>query len=100
MAVTRNLRGILWMVASGLCFVGVAAIVKHLGGRVPAAQAAFLRYLLGLVFLIPVLRPMWREGLSRGALGLFCARGASHTLAVVLWFFAMATLPVAEVSAM
>ncbi|MGY9049874.1 MAG: EamA family transporter, partial [Rhodobacterales bacterium] len=53
----RPLAGILWMVVTGLCFVGVTALVKTLHGRVPAAESAFLRYLMGLVFLIPV----WRE---------------------------------------
>ena len=42
----------------GKAFVGraVTALVKFLGGRVPAAEAAFLRYLLGLVFQHPVNR--------------------------------------------
>ena len=43
--------GILWMLLSGLCFVGVTALVKFLGPRIPAVEAAFLRYVLGLVFL-------------------------------------------------
>ncbi|HBS99104.1 MAG TPA: EamA family transporter, partial [Citreicella sp.] len=45
------------MIVTGLCFVGVTALVKLLAGRVPAAESAFLRYLLGLVFLVP----MWRS---------------------------------------
>ncbi|MEL6700788.1 MAG: EamA family transporter, partial [Pseudomonadota bacterium] len=78
----RPLVGIFWMVVTGLCFVAVAAIVKHLGGRVPAAEAAFLRYLLGLVFLIPMIRPMMAEGLTRWGAGMFAARGVVHSLGV------------------
>ncbi|MEL6549213.1 MAG: DMT family transporter [Pseudomonadota bacterium] len=96
----RPLLGVFWMVITGLLFVGVAAVVKHLGGRVPAAEAAFLRYVLGLVFLLPMIGPMAREGLSRETLGLFGLRGAAHALGVILWFYAMGILPVAEVSAM
>ncbi|MEO0485809.1 MAG: DMT family transporter [Pseudomonadota bacterium] len=96
----RPLYGVFWMVITGFLFVGVAAVVKHLGGRVPAAEAAFLRYLLGLVFLVPMVRPMLREGLSRQAGGLFALRGLVHSLGVITWFFAMGTLPVAEVAAM
>lgn len=96
----RPLFGIFWMVMTGFLFVGVAAVVKHLGGRVPAAEAAFLRYVLGLIFLIPMIRPMWREGLTRWAAGMFAARGFAHALGVMSWFFAMGILPVAEVSAM
>jgi hypothetical protein len=35
------------MVVTGFCFVAVTASVKMVGGDVPAAQAAFLRYALG-----------------------------------------------------
>ena len=95
-----NLVGIFWMILTGLCFVGVAAVVKHMGGRVPAAQAAFLRYFLGLVFLIPMIRPMMAEGIDGWGLRMFGLRGITHTLAVITWFYAMSVLPVAEVSAM
>ena len=33
-------------------------------------------------------------------MGQFMARGIFHTLAVVLWFFAMTQIPIAEVTAM
>ncbi|MEM1375018.1 MAG: DMT family transporter [Pseudomonadota bacterium] len=97
---SRPLRGIFWMVVTGLLFVGVASIVKHLGGRVPAAEAAFLRYVLGLVFLIPMIGPMRREGFTRATGSLFVLRGGVHALGVITWFFAMGILPVAEVAAL
>ena len=97
---SRPLAGILWMLATGACFVGVTAIVKHVGDGVPAAQAAFLRYALGLVFLVPMLRPMLAARLSRRALGLFGMRGAAHTAGVLCWFYAMTQIPLAEVTAM
>ncbi len=96
----RPLAGILWMLLTGLCFVAVTATVKHLGQAVPAAQAAFLRYALGLVFVIPMIRPMLRSGLGRRGATLAGLRAAAHTLAVILWFFAMARIPIADVTAM
>ena len=97
---SRPVAGILWMVVTGLCFVAVTAIVKHLGDAVPAAQAAFLRYVLGLVFLLPMIRPILAARLGRRQLALFAGRGLAHTVAVILWFFAMARIPIAEVTAM
>ena len=94
------LRGVLWMVITGILFVGVTALVKVLGTRVPAPQAAFLRYLLGLVFLLPVLTALRDLRLDRGTWGLIAARGAFHTLGVALWFYAMARIPIADVTAM
>jgi len=94
------LRGVFWMVVTGLLFVGVIGSVKVLGTRVPAPQAAFLRYLLGLVFFLPVLRPLLRMRADRGTWALLGARGLVHALGVALWFFAMARIPIADVTAM
>ncbi|MEJ6397663.1 DMT family transporter [Yoonia sp. 208BN28-4] len=100
MQTTSTTRGIFWMAVTGLNFVAVTAIVKHVGSDVPAAQGAFLRYLLGLVFLIPMIRPIISAHLSRRQVKLFVWRGVVHTLAVILWFYAMARIPIAEVTAM
>ena len=96
----RPLVGIFWMLVTGALFVAVTAVVKHVGSGVPAAEAAFLRYALGLVFLIPMIRPILRARLSRQSVGLFAIRGVAHTLAVILWFHAMTKIPIAEVTAM
>lgn len=92
--------GIAWMVVTGLCFVMVTALVKLLGGRIPAAESAFLRYLLGLVFLLPVWRQLAATRLTRRQWRLFGMRGAVHTVGVMLWFYAMTRIPIAEVTAM
>ena len=88
------------MVLTGLFFVGVTAIVKHLDGRMPAAQSAFLRYLMGLVFLLPMLGTLRAAKLDRKALALFSLRGFLHALGVILWFYAMSRISIAEVTAM
>lgn len=88
------------MILTGLNFVAVTAVVKHLGNEVPAAQAAFLRYVLGIVFLIPMIKPILAARLTGRQIKLFVTRGVVHTLAVILWFFAMARIPIADVTAM
>ncbi|NIZ60123.1 EamA family transporter [Sedimentitalea sp. CY04] len=88
------------MLITGMCFVAVTALVKFLGDRLPAAEMAFLRYLLGLVFLLPMLGSMRRTHVSARMWGLFAARGVVHSGAVILWFFAMTQIPLAEVTAM
>ena len=97
---SKPILGVFWMVVTGLMFVGVTAVVKHVGSDVPAAQAAFLRYVLGLVFLLPMIKPILAAHLTTRQKKLFWTRGAVHTLAVILWFFAMARIPIAEVTAM
>lgn len=88
------------MLVTGLCFVAVTALVKMVGPRLPAAETAFLRYALGAVFLIPMIKPILQANLSKRQVGLFAARGVMHTGGVVLWFYAMARIPIAEVTAM
>lgn len=97
---TRPVLGVFWMVVTGLLLVGVTALVKYLGTDIPAPQAAFIRYALGLVFLLPMIRPILRADLSAKQWGLFAARGLAHSIGVALWFFAMARIPIADVTAM
>ncbi|WP_300583108.1 DMT family transporter [Marivita sp.] len=92
--------GIFWMVMTGICFVAVTALVKTLGGRIPAAESAFLRYVIGLVFLIPVWRELIAIKLTPRQKKLFGIRGIVHSLGVILWFYAMTRIPIAEVTAM
>jgi drug/metabolite transporter (DMT)-like permease len=98
-AATRPVEGIVWMLASGVCFVAVNGIVRHLGTDLPAAQSAFLRFGWGVILLLPALSGIVRRGLPPGTLPLFLGRGLVHAAAVIFWFFAMARIPVAEVTA-
>ncbi len=97
---SQNLTGVFWMVVTGICFLGVTALVKFMGTRIPAAEAAFLRYALGLVLLLPMLKDFSQNLPDRGLFILFAARGVVHTVGVVLWFFAMSRIPLADVTAM
>lgn len=92
--------GVFWMFVTGLCFVAVTALVKYLGDDMPAAQSAFLRYLLGLVFLLPMLSSLRAVRFTRENLTFFGLRGFLHALGVVLWFYAMTQISLAEVTAM
>ena len=98
--VNRPLVAVSWMLLTGLLFVGVTAIVKHVGTDLPPAQSAFLRYVTGLVFVIPLIKLIKKANLSRNELTLFAWRGLAHSIGVILWFYAMAILPMAEVTAM
>ena len=96
----RPLTGIFWMLVTGLCFIAVTALVKIMGPRLPAGEAAFLRYAMGLVFLIPVFGSLRAAQLTRRQWGIFTLRGICHAVGVILWFYAMVRIPIAEVTAM
>ena len=99
------------MILSTICFVAVTVIVKFNGPVVPAAEAAFLRYLVGLIMFLPFFYLTLfgvkddADKKSVDSLNLFVNwkwfffRGLAHALGVILWFYSMARLPIAEVTA-
>tara|TARA_R110002072_G_scaffold3759_21_gene26906 strand:- start:3118 stop:4035 length:918 start_codon:yes stop_codon:yes gene_type:complete len=93
-------QGIVWMLASTLLFVGVTGIVHHLGSDMPSVEGAFLRYAFGSLIMLPVLVKLARrQRPSNFAIKLYTLRGLLHGLAVMFWFYAMARIPIAEVTA-
>jgi drug/metabolite transporter (DMT)-like permease len=87
------------MLFAGLCFVGVNALVKYLGPRIPAVESAFLRYLIGLLFLVPLVPKMFADPIGPKLWVQFVARGVMHAMGVALWFYAMARIALADVTA-
>ncbi|MCA1337228.1 DMT family transporter [Pseudooceanicola marinus] len=103
MTEARNSRPVVavgWMLITGVLFVSVTALVKTLGPSIPAAEGAFLRFLLGLVLMAPVLPRLFRLRLDQATWGLVALRGLLHSGGVALWFFAMARIPIADVTAL
>lgn len=92
--------GVAWTIATGLFFVFMTGIVRHLGSSLPAAEGAFFRYLFGLIFVSPALIGVIRRPPTRKVWALYGVRGLLHGGAVILWFFAMARIPIAEVTAL
>lgn len=95
----RILEGVLWMLLTGVLFACVTGIVRHLGSDMPAIEAAFIRYVIGLMMILPLLRPLLRKRPGRKAMRLYVLRGLVHGGGVMLWFYAMARIPIAEVTA-
>ncbi|MEH6360958.1 MAG: DMT family transporter [Amylibacter sp.] len=91
--------GIAWMALTGLLFVLVIGIVRNIGSEVPAAEAAFIRYAIGLLIMAPFIRTAFTNGIKRKSLGIYAIRGLTHAIGVMLWFYAMAHIPIAEVTA-
>ena len=50
------------MLLTGLLFVGVTGVVRHLGTDMNPMQAAFIRYAFGIVLIAPVLLRMYASG--------------------------------------
>jgi drug/metabolite transporter (DMT)-like permease len=75
-------------------------MVRLAGTGLNPVQAAFLRYSISLVLLMPLL---YRYGLSvfhTRRVGLHAARGVVHGAGVLLWFYAFTRMPIAEATAL
>lgn len=87
------------MLLTGVLFVAVTGIVRYLGSDLPAVQAAFIRYCFGVLFMLPLLIGALRVNPVPRRFGLHVLRGCVHAAGVMLWFYAMARIPIAEVTA-
>jgi drug/metabolite transporter (DMT)-like permease len=92
-------RGLLWAAGAGASFAVLNALMRSLTLQLDPFQSQFLRYLFGLVVLLPL---VWRHGLSayrpRQIGGQF-ARGFVHTVGLCLWFLALPKIPLADMTA-
>ena len=88
------------MLATGLCFVGVTVLVRLIGTSLPATQASFIRYFFGVLLLGPTVYRLFNGQLKVTSVSTLAARGVVHSIAVIFWFYAMARIPMAEVTAL
>ena len=87
------------MLTATILFVLVTAIVRYIGNEIPASQAAFIRYVIGTLILLPFIIPLIKNSIKKRDLIIYVFRGLAHGGGVILWFYAMARIPIAEVTA-
>lgn len=92
-------QGMLWAMAAGLVFSLLNAVSRLLVQQVDPFQSQFLRYLFGLLVFLPmVLRRGW-AGCQPRTIAPHFIRGGVHTLGLVLWYIALAQVPLADTTA-
>ena len=93
-------RSLAWMVLSCLLFAFVMASVKLFLTDLPPVQTVFLRYIVGILLLIPLVAGTL-DGVTVGASWkMLVARAVCHALAVLFWFYSIMRIPLAEVNAL
>ena len=98
-AVPPNVQGMFWVALSGLIFSTFMALVRHVGSHMDPIQVSFLRYAFGLLLLVPFfIRVRWPD-VAAANWKLHVLRGTMHGIGVMLWFYAMSRIPLAEVTA-
>ena len=94
-----TVQGLLWTTASGIIFSFLNATMRALAQQVDPFQSQFLRYLFGLIVLMPL---VWHHGVAAykpKAVGGQFIRGGLHTAGLCLWFVALPRITLADMTA-
>ncbi len=81
-------------VASACCFAFMAAFVRIAGTELPRSEIIFFRNFIGLLLLLPLVMQQ-HVSLKTSCIRLHLLRSAAGLTAMVLYFFAIANLPLA-----
>lgn len=97
--VSPTVLGMLYAVAAGFTLCALNVVLRLLSEDLPTFQVQFMRYLMGLVAVLPW---VFRDGLAayktRSLSGQLW-RGAVHASGLFLWFAALPLIPFSELIA-
>ena len=94
-----TVRGLLWSVGAGLLFVVLNTLMRTLAMQLNAFETQFLRYLLGLGVMLPLLSAAGPAAFRPQNVGGQFTRGAIHTFGLCLWFLAIPHITLADTTA-
>jgi drug/metabolite transporter (DMT)-like permease len=100
LALSGNMRGIIWISVGSLIIALTDGLLKHMGGTFHPVQLSFCRYVMGFLLLAAVFWRMGRAGeLKSNRMGLHWARLFLATIGQTGIFIAMVNLKLADATA-
>lgn len=100
-AMPPNLRGILWVLLSGLLFTGLNVATVYPAKHTEPLIMPFLRYAFGLAVLLAII-PLYRRGYpwrTDRPMQHFL-RASFHSAGMFLWFVALPLITLADITAL
>lgn len=95
-ALPANLRGALWIIASGTMFTLVSVFIRLSSRELDSLQTSFFRAVFGLLFMAPVLIRLRVNPFASPRLGQHFTRAVVGTASMVCGFYAASHLPIAD----
>lgn len=92
-------RALLWSGTAGLLFVVLNGLMRKLSLQMDPFQTQFLRYLMGLVVMLPLVFSSGLAAYRPRSVGGQFSRGAVHTAGLCLWFIAIPHITLADTTA-
>ncbi len=93
-------RGTLWMALAAALFTGMPIAVRMLSDHMGAAEIIFFRSALGMAFMAPYFLWTGNRPLHTAVLKLHVQRSAINFVGMVLWFYALALIPLGQAVAL
>ena len=94
-----NVQGALWLVAGGFIFTSTSAMIRLLSAQIDSVQTAFFRAVISVILLLPLIASgRVKPWLSKRLAGHFW-RTLMGTTSMVLGFYAVSMLPLADATA-
>lgn len=92
-----NVRGAGFVIVGAFVLIVMASLVKHLGQRLPSFEVLFVRFLAGLIVILPV---VWRAGfrnvLATKRLHMHATRGFVGFMGNMCFFFALVNMAIGD----
>ena len=93
-------RGAFWMIAAALSFAVLLASVRELSGTFPTIEIVFVRALVGIVLIVPMLAQGGLARLRTRRLPMHFARTAFAFAAMLSMYYGLIHIPVGNVTAL
>ncbi|MGE4062390.1 MAG: DMT family transporter [Rhodospirillaceae bacterium] len=94
-ALSDNMRGALWMLASSVFFATSGLAIKIVGAELPVPVVAFFRVVFGLIFIVPFLLKYGPKIFYTKQPGWHLLRLAGSSGSILFGFYAITHLPYA-----
>ncbi len=94
-----TVKGLLWIMLAGVIFVLLNTLVRTLTLQLHPLQAQFLRYGGAVLVMLPLVARAGLAAYMPKRIGGQFARGAMHTVGLMMWFAALPKIPMADTTA-
>lgn len=93
-------QGMMLMLFSTVCFVGMQSMIRHVGETLPPFEVAFFRNVFGLVALSPIFVRQGLRPLKTKKLHLHALRGVIQSCGMLAFFTGVTLIPLAQTTAL
>ena len=95
-----NFIGLLLVLLGGVFITSLTWIVRSVVDDIDPLQAGFMRYAFGTLLLLPTILKFEATDLAPRLIGGHMMRGVVHAVSVLLWFYAVTKMTLADLTAL